>query len=62
MVVMQKGKIEEIGDADQIYNNPQTDYTRKLIHSIPEGTVENIKAAIAKKEARRASLDLIQST
>jgi len=61
MVVMQKGKIEEIGDADQIYNNPQTDYTKKLINSIPEGTVENIKAAIAKKEARRIDLSLLST-
>ncbi|MBA3665437.1 MAG: ABC transporter ATP-binding protein [Bacteroidetes bacterium] len=52
MVVMQKGKIEEIGDADEIYNNPKTDYTRKLINSIPKGTLEDIKASIAKKELK----------
>ena len=28
MVVMQAGKIEEMGDADQIYNSPQTAYTK----------------------------------
>lgn len=50
MVVMQKGKIEEIGDADEIYNFPKTDYTRKLISSIPKGTLEDIKASISKKE------------
>jgi peptide/nickel transport system ATP-binding protein len=50
MVVMQKGKIEEIGDADEIYNNPKTDYTRKLINSIPKGTLDDIKASISKKE------------
>lgn len=50
MVVMQKGKIEEIGDADEIYNNPKTDYTRRLINSIPKGTLEDIKASISKKE------------
>ncbi|MCW3076499.1 MAG: yliA [Bacteroidetes bacterium] len=50
MVVMQKGKIEEMGDADEIYNNPKTDYTRKLINSIPKGTLEDIKASISKKE------------
>ena len=43
MVVMQEGKIEEMGDADQIYNNPKTDYTKKLIDAIPEGKLENIK-------------------
>ncbi|MCE3259171.1 MAG: yliA [Bacteroidetes bacterium] len=51
MVVMQKGKIEEMGDADEIYNHPKTDYTKKLINSIPKGRVEDIKAAISKKES-----------
>jgi peptide/nickel transport system ATP-binding protein len=50
MVVMQKGKIEEIGDADEIYNNPKSEYTKKLINSIPKGNIENIKAAVAEKE------------
>ena len=31
MVVMQGGKIEEMGDSDQIYNKPGTPYTQKLI-------------------------------
>jgi peptide/nickel transport system ATP-binding protein len=37
MMVMKEGKIEEMGDADQIYNNPQSDYTKKLINAIPKG-------------------------
>ena len=37
LVVMNKGKIEEIGDADEIYKNPKTDYTQKLIDAIPKG-------------------------
>jgi peptide/nickel transport system ATP-binding protein len=32
---MKDGKIQEIGDADQIYSNPETEYTKKLISSIP---------------------------
>jgi peptide/nickel transport system ATP-binding protein len=51
MVVMQKGKIEEMGDADEIYNFPKTDYTKKLINSIPKGTLDDIRASISKKEA-----------
>jgi peptide/nickel transport system ATP-binding protein len=51
MVVMQRGKIEEMGDADEIYNNPKTEYTQKLINSIPKGRLEDIKAAISKKES-----------
>lgn len=49
MVVMQKGKIEEMGDADMIYNNPQSEYTKKLISSIPLGTLENIKNSVDRK-------------
>ena len=43
MVVMQGGKIEEMGESDQIYKNPQTAYTKRLIDAIPEGRAENIK-------------------
>ena len=37
IMVMNKGKIEESGPADQVYFNPQTDYTKRLIASIPKG-------------------------
>jgi peptide/nickel transport system ATP-binding protein len=37
MAVMKDGKIEEIGDADQIYNYPKSKYTQKLIEAIPKG-------------------------
>ena len=37
IMVMNKGKIEESGKADDIYFNPQSDYTQKLIASIPKG-------------------------
>ncbi len=37
LVVMNKGKIEEIGDADAIYEAPKTEYTKKLIDAIPKG-------------------------
>jgi len=43
MVVMNKGVIEEMGDADEIYNNPQKDYTRKLIEAIPKGQITDIR-------------------
>jgi len=35
MIVMNKGKIEEQGFPEDIYTNPQTDYTKKLIAAIP---------------------------
>ncbi|MBU2921705.1 ABC transporter ATP-binding protein [Winogradskyella psychrotolerans] len=37
LLVMNKGKIEEIGDADIIYASPKKAYTKKLIHAIPKG-------------------------
>ncbi|MGB5631146.1 MAG: ABC transporter ATP-binding protein [Waterburya sp.] len=37
IIVMNKGKIEEIGSSEEIYRHPQTDYTRKLINCIPTG-------------------------
>ncbi len=37
LLVMNEGKIEEIGEADSIYNNPQKEYTKKLIEAIPKG-------------------------
>ncbi len=37
LIVMNKGKIEEIGDADKIYESPEKAYTKKLIHAIPKG-------------------------
>ncbi|AFZ47953.1 ABC transporter related protein [Cyanobacterium stanieri PCC 7202] len=36
IMVMNKGKIEEIATTDQIINHPQRDYTKKLIASIPK--------------------------
>ena len=37
LLVMNTGKIEELGDADEIYSNPQTEYSKKLIEAIPKG-------------------------
>lgn len=37
LVVMNKGKIEEVADADEIYNTPKTNYTKTLIAAIPKG-------------------------
>lgn len=50
MVVMNKGKIEEMGEADAIYSNPQTEYTKKLIGAIPKGRLEDIERAMQLKD------------
>ena len=36
IMVMNKGRIEEIGDAEQVYFHPKKEYTRQLIASIPK--------------------------
>jgi peptide/nickel transport system ATP-binding protein len=46
MVVMNKGKIEEMGIADEIYNHPKNEYTQKLIAAIPKGKLEDIQARV----------------
>lgn len=35
LIVMKDGKIEEIGDADEIYQNPASPYTKKLLEAVP---------------------------
>ncbi|MGY5352345.1 ABC transporter ATP-binding protein [Wenyingzhuangia sp. IMCC45533] len=37
LIVLNQGKIEEIGDADVIYHKPEKDYTKDLINAIPKG-------------------------
>ncbi|HUR64730.1 MAG TPA: ATP-binding cassette domain-containing protein, partial [Chitinophagaceae bacterium] len=39
IIVMNKGRIEESGPADDIYFNPRSAYTQKLIASIPKAIV-----------------------
>ncbi|MCU0524552.1 MAG: ABC transporter ATP-binding protein [Elainella sp. Prado103] len=43
IMVMNRGKIEEIGSAEQIYRQPQQDYTRQLIAAVPTGNLATIR-------------------
>lgn len=52
IIVMNKGKIEEMGFAEEIYKNPQTEYTKRLIHSIPKGNLEDIIRAQTKRKKK----------
>ncbi|MGN6646565.1 MAG: ABC transporter ATP-binding protein [Cytophaga sp.] len=52
IIVMNKGKIEEMGFAEDIYLNPKTDYTKRLIHSIPKGNLEDILLAQLKRKKK----------
>ncbi len=36
VAVMYKGKIVEQGDGDQVFTNPQHDYTRRLLEAVPQ--------------------------
>ena len=37
LLVMQQGKLVEVGDADEIYALPKSNYTKRLIEAIPKG-------------------------
>lgn len=39
-LVMQKGKIVERGETDDLFAHPREDYTQKLLNSIPGGKIE----------------------
>ncbi len=43
MCVMQAGKIVEMGPSDDIYADPQVDYTRTLIEAIPRDDLDHIR-------------------
>jgi peptide/nickel transport system ATP-binding protein len=43
IMVMNCGRIEEIGPADVIYNSPQQPYTQQLIAAIPDADLDTIR-------------------
>ncbi len=50
ILVMQDGVIVESGFADDIYAQPKSEYTKKLLDSIPKGTPEDIRKAMVKRK------------
>lgn len=52
IIVMNKGKIEEMGYAEDLYRNPQKEYTRNLISAIPKGDLEDIRRAQLKRKQK----------
>jgi peptide/nickel transport system ATP-binding protein len=53
MVVMNKGVIEEMALAEEIYQNPKTEYTKSLINAIPKGDIDDIKRNISRNSSSR---------
>jgi peptide/nickel transport system ATP-binding protein len=43
IMVMNRGKVEEIGTAERIYREPQQPYTQHLIDAIPVGSLDVIR-------------------
>jgi peptide/nickel transport system ATP-binding protein len=56
IMVMNRGKIEEIGPAEKIYREPEKDYTRQLIASIPTGTLERIQHQQERRREKELSM------
>lgn len=52
MLVMNQGEIEEMGQADAIYNNPQKEYTQRLISAIPKGELADIERRVMASKNR----------
>jgi peptide/nickel transport system ATP-binding protein len=56
ILVMNQGKVEEIGPAEQIYRHPSRDYTRQLIEAIPRADLAEIRDRQAARQAVLGSL------
>jgi oligopeptide transport system ATP-binding protein len=53
IAVMNRGEIVEIGDASDVYNNPQQDYTKALLAAVPVPDPRRMRER--KRERRRLS-------
>lgn len=50
MIVMNKGRIEEMGYSEDIYAAPQQEYTRSLIAAIPDGSLQALERRIGPRK------------
>ncbi len=50
ILVMNKGKLEEIQLAEDLYEKPQTEYTKRLINAIPKGDLEDVRKAMLRRK------------
>ena len=58
IMVMNEGRIEEIGPAEDIYRRPRREYTKQLIAAIPEGTTERIQRLQTEREIAQIRADI----
>ena len=57
VLVMNKGVVEESGYPEDIYSDPKTEYTKKLIDAIPKGNLESIKKRQLKRRLQSTPKD-----
>ncbi|MCX2697971.1 MULTISPECIES: dipeptide ABC transporter ATP-binding protein [Ochrobactrum] len=55
VMVMYFGEVVEYGSRDDVFNNPQHDYTKKLFAATPRADVDAIRARVAARAAARES-------
>ncbi|MFD1199332.1 dipeptide ABC transporter ATP-binding protein [Brucella gallinifaecis] len=56
VMVMYFGEVVEYGSRDEVFNNPQHDYTKKLFAATPRADVDAIRARVeARAQARQAA-------
>ena len=53
MAVMNDGLFVEFGPSDAIYENPQEEYTQRLIGATPQDSLESIRNRISEREKKR---------
>lgn len=53
VMVMYFGEVVEYGSRDDVFNNPQHDYTKKLFAATPRADVDAIKARVEARAAAR---------
>lgn len=46
IMVMREGKIVELGEADEVYEQPASPYTRQLIDAVPHGSIDEIRKRV----------------
>ena len=53
MAVMNDGKFVEFGPSENIYANAHEEYTRRLIASIPDDSIEKVRERLKQRKSAR---------